>query len=135
MLSWQEGLDDAAWVPGPGETAFNVVLHELAHVLDLTDGALDGCPALPQALRGPWRQAVHGAHARCEQLLEGQPDLEGLPGALDVYAATDVGEWFAVSVEAFFTAPLAFQRDWPEVYRLYAHHFGQDPAPRQAAAG
>ena len=44
MLSWA----DAASHPGHSdiEPAFNVVVHEFAHVLDLRDGAADGVPLL-----------------------------------------------------------------------------------------
>ncbi len=123
VLSW----DDSA---PPGDAAAdslpagNVVIHEFAHTLDLLDGDADGIPPLDPRLhagldRATWAAVLEDAYARfCEEvdLLEAEiprhvdPEspaadawYDRLP--LDAYAATDPGEFFAVSSEALFTDP------------------------------
>jgi hypothetical protein len=46
---------------------------------------------------------------------------------LDAYAATDPGEFFAVSSEAFFVSPQRLRDAFPEWYALLAKFFLQDP--------
>ncbi len=41
--------------------------------------------------------------------------------------ATDPGEFFAVSSEAFFVSPLPLRDAFPEWYALLAAYFLQDP--------
>jgi Mlc titration factor MtfA (ptsG expression regulator) len=47
---------------------------------------------------------------------------------MDAYGAQDLVEFFAVSSEAFFTQPVAFKTEQPEVYGLYSGFYRQDPA-------
>ena len=59
MLSWQD-VRQAGRHAGP---AYNVVIHEFAHVLDLADGASDGVPLLPRDLpRAEWLVVLRQAH-------------------------------------------------------------------------
>jgi Mlc titration factor MtfA (ptsG expression regulator) len=127
VLSW----DDSA-PPGNGPpaapTAGNVVIHEFAHTLDLLDGDADGIPPLDPRLhaglaRATWAAELDEAYGRfCEalELLEDEiprhidPDSPAadpwygrLP--LDPYAATDPGEFFAVSSEALFMDAAALE--------------------------
>ncbi len=52
----------------------------------------------------------------------------GLP--LDPYAARDPAEFFAVASEAFFVAPAPLADDYPEIHRLLAAWYRQDPLAR-----
>ncbi len=142
VLSWPDA-DPSAQCPG-----YNVVIHEFAHKLDMADGAADGAPPLPAALRPRWSATMTGAYedfcARLDAVEAAIPRhvdpespqadawFERLP--LDPYAATDPGEFFAVAAEAFFTDPRRLKGHYPRLYALFADYFGQDPV-RQAPAG
>ena len=56
----------------------------------------------------------------------------GYPSVLDHYGAQDLIEFFAVSSEAFFTKPWAFREEQPDLYRLYAQFYRQEPAAHPA---
>ena len=120
MLSWvdvSESGDSADW-------GYNVVIHEFAHVLDLGDGEADGVPPLVSpAEREAWIAVIDPAFERfCAEVDAGRETL------LDPYGATGVDEFFAVSVETFFTNPQAMRARHPAWYGLLARYFQQDPA-------
>ncbi len=120
MLSWvdvSESGDSADW-------GYNVVIHEFAHVLDLGDGEADGVPPLASpAEREAWIAVIDPAFERfCADVDAGRETL------LDPYGATGVDEFFAVSVETFFTNPQAMRARHPAWYGLLARYFQQDPA-------
>ena len=150
VLSWDE--------PGAGEDdeeeglhAFNVVIHEFAHKLDLRTGIADGMPELhgrPGLSARTWRSVLEESLDRYTHLLDTveaaiPPDVDPeSPDAhpwyaqlpLDPYAATDEAEFFAVSSESFFVDPQPLAQALPAWYRLLAAYYGQDPAARQAGA-
>jgi Mlc titration factor MtfA (ptsG expression regulator) len=49
------------------------------------------------------------------------------------YAAENDAEFFAVACEYFFEQPLVLASEYPQVYRLLAAFFRQDPAARRKA--
>jgi Mlc titration factor MtfA (ptsG expression regulator) len=125
---------------------YNVVIHEFTHKLDMANGDADGVPPFdrrlhPRLSAGRWRQVLQDAFERLNaelDLIEAEipPDMDPespqadayfarLP--LDAYAATDPGEFFAVSSEAFFVAPGRLRDAFPEWYGLLAEFFLQDP--------
>ena len=122
MLSWADVLPSAADEPSP--TAYNVVIHEFAHVLDLRDGAADGVPLLPDAAaRRAWVEVLMPEYdAFCERIVCGHDSV------LDPYAAEAPDEFFAVASEALFVTPVALQDERPALYRLLASYYRQDPA-------
>ncbi len=122
MLSWADVLPaDEGAAPA---TAYNVVIHEFAHVLDLRDGQADGIPLLgSNAERRAWGQVLMAEYDRfCERVVCGYATV------LDAYAAEAPDEFFAVSSEAFFVTPRALKEEQPAMYRLLASFYRQDPA-------
>jgi Mlc titration factor MtfA (ptsG expression regulator) len=138
LLSWA----DAQAAGGD----FNVVIHEFTHKLDMLDGEADGLPPFDRRLHAGlsakrWRDALDDAFERLNaelDLIEAEipPDVDpeseradayyaSLP--LDAYAATDKGEFFAVSSEAFFVSPQRLHAAFPDWYALLAEFFRQDP--------
>jgi Mlc titration factor MtfA (ptsG expression regulator) len=128
----------------------NVVIHEFAHKIDMLDSHPNGYPPFLAAYhrninRHYWQQAFSAAFddfvRRVERLDhrlppdydEENPDhaahfdqvFQALP--MDPYGATNPAEFFAVASEVFFvqTGPLA--ADYPQVYRLLADYYRQDP--------
>lgn len=121
MLAWTDVL-------AAGETAelaYNVVIHEFAHVLDMADGEADGVPLLPTAAaREAWVQCIDAEYERFVERVDGGDE----DTVLDPYGAEGVEEFFAVAVEAFFVAPAAMRGEHPALYALFAGYFRQDPA-------
>jgi hypothetical protein len=143
VVSW----DQDAGRQTEGEQAFNVVIHEFAHKLDLLDGEADGVPPLDRRLHADlaprrWRQVLEDAYERFGAALdlieldlppdidpessEADPYYERLP--LDPYAAQDPAEFFAVSSETFFVDPRRLRDVFPEWYELLSRFYLQDPA-------
>ncbi len=122
MLSWADVLPDRA--ADTQATAYNVVIHEFAHVLDMRDGQADGIPVLgSSAERRAWSEVLMAAYdAFSERLVCGHET------ALDAYAAESPDEFFAVASEAFFVTPQALKEEQPAMYRLLASYYRQDPA-------
>jgi Mlc titration factor MtfA (ptsG expression regulator) len=155
-----EYVEDAAgeaWDGGPvvlswedaqlAEGGFNVVIHEFAHKLDLAGGHADGMPSLagrPDLNPRLWRRVLEDSLDRYTQALEAVeaaipphvdpegPEAEPWYGQLpmDPYAATDEGEFFAVSSEVFFVDPRPMAEALPEWYELLKTYYRQDPRLR-----
>jgi len=138
LLSWAD-----ARLEQPG---YNVVIHEFTHKLDMANGEADGLPPFDRSLHprlsaSRWRQVLDDAFERLSaelDLIESEipPDVDPeSPAAdayyarlpLDAYAATDPGEFFAVSSEVFFVSPGRLRDAFPAWYGLLAEFFLQDP--------
>ncbi len=131
--SQPEARAGEAWARGPvilswedvvaGHDGYNVVIHEMAHKLDLLDGVANGYPPIHADMhRHEWTDAFSEAYE----------DLAGLVDAghrtvIDDYAATSPAEFFAVSSEAFFTEPGVLRRAYPRVYEQLALYYRQRP--------
>lgn len=136
MLSWRDVRSAGA---APGAPAYNVVIHEFAHVLDMADGLSDGVPVLPPELpRAEWTALLQREYAAFVQRVDeaeaaeaagsdAAPDaLDAL--ALDPYAASGEDEFFAVASEAFFVAPRVLREAHAELYAMFTRFYRQDPA-------
>jgi Mlc titration factor MtfA (ptsG expression regulator) len=119
LLSWKD-IEDA----GRDGEAYNVVIHEFAHYLDLEDGEADGIPRLGSpAARGRWAGVLRAEFGRVQRAVE-----RGEKSFLDEYAAEDEAEFFAVASEAFFERPLDFVSRMPGLYGELRAYYGLDPA-------
>lgn len=123
LLSWEE-------VAASGHRhGFNVVIHELAHKLDMLSGHPNGLPPLHRTMRvEEWSAAFSAAYADLKQQLNA-----GLETAIDPYAAEDPAEFFAVLSEAFFELPHVVAATYPAVYQQLQAFYRQDPLARQEA--
>lgn len=139
ILSWMDAL--------PGDTAFNVIIHEFAHKLDLSSGSANGIPSLsahPGLSVHTWRRILNNSLDQFTAALEAveaaiphdiDPESDAathwyrqLP--LDPYAATDEAEFFAVSSEHFFVDPEPLAQALPDWYELLQTYYQQDPLAR-----
>jgi len=121
MLAWSEVNSGAAHHP---DDAYNVVIHEFAHIIDLGDGVANGMPLLPDRTAQARWQAVMGPsydHFR-HQLNEGWRTV------IDPYGAHGLEEYFAVASEAFFVTPVELAEEDGALYGLLAGYYRQDPA-------
>jgi len=120
ILSWEDVAGAS------GADAYNVVIHEMAHKLDMrSDGGPNGAPPL-HADMDPvaWARAFTAAWEDLENRADTDGDDE-LP--IDPYALQDAGEFFAVTSECFFEAPARLAEYWPELYRQLSAFYRQDP--------
>ncbi|MDZ4810376.1 MAG: zinc-dependent peptidase [Bacteroidota bacterium] len=98
----------------------NTALHEFVHLVDKTDGSVDGIPEfiLQQQYILPWLQLMH---KEIKEILEDKSDI-------NPYGATNEAEFFAVVAEYFFERPELLQQKHPELYQLLSTIFKQQPA-------
>jgi Mlc titration factor MtfA (ptsG expression regulator) len=134
-LSWDEGPVVLSWedieASGWGD-GYNVVVHEAAHRLDQTDGAINGCPALHQGMDPEeWQRVFSGSF---EDLIRRKRSRRRR-SKIDGYAAESDSEFFAVASEYFFEKPRVLTAEYPDVYRLLAAFYRQDTAARLARGG
>jgi Mlc titration factor MtfA (ptsG expression regulator) len=126
--SWVGGPVILSWADAeaPGESAYNVVIHEFAHKLDMLNGDANGFPPLHRDMsREAWSAAFSSAY---EHFCERVERDETLP--MDPYAAESPAEFFAVATEVFFEAPFELKHAYPAVYQQLAAFFRQDTAVR-----
>jgi hypothetical protein len=132
MLSWP----DVRMAGRESRQAYNVVIHEFAHVLDAANGEPNGVPPLPaDILRAEWLQTLGNEFSRFAARVGA-----GEETALDPYAAHSLAEFFAVASESFFVDPQGLQAEHPAFYALLCRFYQQDPQKerppaRSAAAG
>ncbi|HEX7965136.1 MAG TPA: M90 family metallopeptidase [Gammaproteobacteria bacterium] len=126
--AWEQGPVILAWeeVAGAGATpGHNVVIHEMAHKLDMLNGDANGFPPLHARMsRRIWVQVLGGAFRQLEQRVDA-----GYPPPLDPYGLESPGEFFAVASEAFFETPRRLRNFSPELYQQLALFYRQRPLP------
>ena len=118
ILSW-EGVARAGTPPG-----HNVVIHEMAHKLDMLNGEANGFPPLHTRMsRRGWSRTLSSAYRRLEQAV-----AAGI-APLDSYGLESPGEFFAVASEAFFESPRVLHGFDPDLYRQLSLFYRQQPLP------
>jgi hypothetical protein len=130
ILSWRD-IEDSGWGDG-----YNVVIHEMAHKLDLRSGDYDGCPPLHRGMSyQEWGQSFRQAYEDLRRKVTRLGKRAEKTLSIDPYAATDPAEFFAVCSEYFFEDPKVIHREYPEVYRQLVLFYRQDPIGAKADAG
>jgi Mlc titration factor MtfA (ptsG expression regulator) len=129
--AWQQGPIILAWsgvTASGGWEGYNLVVHELAHKLDMLNGDANGLPPLHGDMRvTEWAEAMQKAFDDLNRQLDLDENAET---AIDPYAAENPAEFFAVTSEYFFSAPDLLQQAYPEVYRQLSLFYRQDPLQR-----
>lgn len=138
ILSWEDAqLTD-------GGDAYNVVIHEFAHKIDMLTGETNGHPPLYRRWHAPldedqWADVFDHAYdafcARVDAVPRRRWARFERESLIDPYAADHPSEFFAVCSEALFVQPQAFEAEYPELYRLLARYYRQDPARAGVLAG
>ncbi|HEX2533534.1 MAG TPA: M90 family metallopeptidase [Chitinophagaceae bacterium] len=97
----------------------NTAIHEFVHLVDKTDGAVDGIPEalLERGYVQPWLKMIRGY---LQELMRGKTDI-------NPYGATNEAEFFAVVAEYFFERPDLLEEKHPELYRMLSAIFLQEP--------
>jgi MtfA peptidase len=138
ILSWEDAqMTD-------GSDAYNVVIHEFAHKIDMLNGETDGHPPLYRRLHAPldaqtWADVFDNAYDQFCAKVDAVPERRWArferESLIDPYASDHPSEFFAVCSEALFVKPHEFEAEYPELYRLLARYYRQDPAKTGILAG
>ena len=127
--AWEQGPVILSWADvatGTDLDGYNVIVHELAHKLDMRDGMANGRPPLPPGLSGErWAHAFAAAYAAHGRRVDAGEDTP-----LDPYGAESPAEFFAVVSEAFFETPALLVGEYPAVYAQLRAFYRQDPLTR-----
>ncbi|MBA6419790.1 zinc-dependent peptidase [Pseudomonas neustonica] len=131
----ERALSGQAWLRGPvvlsladvqlsgQRDGYNVVIHELAHTLDMRHDGANGAPPLHHGMSpAAWKRDMTAAW---DDL--GHRAAAGQPLPIDAYALEAPAEFFAVLSETFFERPALLRHTWPEVYQHLADFYRQDP--------
>ncbi|MDD9980099.1 MAG: zinc-dependent peptidase [Gammaproteobacteria bacterium] len=139
---WEEPRSGESWFQGPVVLSwedvaasgrlegYNVVIHEMAHKLDMLNGDANGFPPLHAEMDGAtWYQVFSEAFEDlCVRVDAGEET------AIDDYATEGPDEFFAVTSEYFFELPEVLDECYPKVYAELRAFYRQDPMERIAAA-
>lgn len=127
--AWSQGPVILSWTSilaaGQGR-GHNVVIHEMAHKLDMLNGAANGFPPLHARMKQQaWSDAFAAAYEDLSRRV-----ANGGHSEINSYAATNPAECFAVCSEYFFDAPELLLHHYPDVYRQLSLFYRQEPARR-----
>jgi len=121
VLSWLD-VEASGWC----DDGYNIVIHEAAHRLDMTDGEINGRPALHgKGDDKRWYEICSKAFEDLERRSQSRR-----PSIIDEYAVEDDAEFFAVLSEYFFERPDIVRGEYSELYDLFTAFYRQDPAAR-----
>lgn len=136
LHQWDDELIGEAWEAGPlilswadvqadladPQAGYCVAVHEMAHKIDLLDGAMDGTPPLPRPWQKQWANDFQRSYDHFCQRLDAGDELE-----IDPYAAEAPEEFFAVVSEYHFSHPQLLAREMPEVAAHLQRFYGPSP--------
>jgi Mlc titration factor MtfA (ptsG expression regulator) len=96
----------------------NVGVHEFAHLVDKSDGVVDGLPGvgLDREAIGPWIDLVR---RKMQEISDDESDINR-------YALTNEAEFFSVVSEYFFERPGLMKQKHPELFAMLQKVFRQD---------
>lgn len=90
------------------EDGRNTAIHEFVHLIDKSDGDVDGLPEalIPFKYSVPWIRLMHQEIAK----------IQDSKSKLNTYGATNEAEFLAVAAEYFFEKPDQLESKHPELY-------------------
>lgn len=97
----------------------NVGIHEFVHLLDESDGSIDGIPnaLMEHKYAEPWLRIMH---QEMKKIKNNKSDI-------NPYGATTEEEFLPVASEYFFQRPRLLKSKHPELYKLLNRIFRQNP--------
>jgi len=100
----------------------NTAIHEFVHLIDKTDGSIDGIPSLllEKQYVMPWMDLIQ---KKIEEIYNNDSDI-------NPYGATNTAEFLSVISEYFFERPQLLAKKHPELYNLLEKIFKQDMKSR-----
>jgi MtfA peptidase len=136
LHEWEDELIGEAWDTGPlilswadvmadceePRAGLCVAVHEMAHKIDVLDGALDGTPPLPGAWQRGWARDFQIAYDALAAEVDADRET-----AIDGYAAEAPEEFFAVVSEYHFSDPQLLRAEMPKVAAHLERFYGPSP--------
>lgn len=109
-----------SWANKTGKT--NTAIHEFVHLVDKTDGTIDGMPEfiLHRQYLLPWLQLMQ---KEIKDILSNNSDI-------NPYGTTNEAEFLAVAAEYFFERPDLLEEKHPELFELLVKIFRQRPGEK-----
>ncbi len=100
----------------------NTAIHEFVHLIDKTDGSIDGIPSLllEKQYSIPWIDLIN---KKIDEIYDGESDI-------NPYGGTNRAEFFSVVSEYFFERPKLLAKNHPDLYNLLKRVFKQDMSSR-----
>lgn len=100
----------------------NTAIHEFIHLIDKTDGYIDGVPSLllEKQYAIPWIDLIN---KKMDEIYEEESDI-------NPYGGKNKAEFFSVASEYFFERPKLLERKHPELYELLEKVFNNDMTER-----
>lgn len=100
----------------------NTAIHEFVHLIDKTDGEIDGFPKvlMDKQYALPW---INLMNREIDRIYAGKSDI-------NPYGGTNRAEFFSVITEYFFERPKLLEEKHPELYALLEKIFNQNMADR-----
>jgi Mlc titration factor MtfA (ptsG expression regulator) len=101
----------------------NTAIHEFVHLIDMTDGSIDGIPSLllEKQYSIPWIDLIN---KKIDEIYDGESDI-------NPYGGTNRAEFFSVVSEYFFERPKLLAKNHPDLYDLLKRVFKQDMSSRK----
>ncbi len=129
LLAWSEAKHEA-FHHGCG----NVIVHELAHLLDFDEYYVEGMPPLEGRERSRWSD-IFSRHF--DELLEKAAKGRdwGEYRFIGEYASESEAEFFAVLSERFFQCPVSLKKHFPDLYNELRSFYRIDTADIFSALG
>ena len=138
---WEEERSGESWFRGPVVLSwedvaasgrlegYNVVIHEMAHKIDMLNGDANGFPPLHPEMDGAtWYRVFSDAYEDLGARVDAGEETD-----IDPYATEGPDEFFAVTSEYFFELPGVLDGCYPEVYAELRAFYRQNPLARVAA--
>lgn len=136
LHEWEDELIGEAWDTGPlilswadvmadceePRAGLCVAVHEMAHKIEVLDGALDGTPPLPGAWQRGWARDFQIAYDALAAEVDADRET-----AIDGYAAEAPEEFFAVVSEYHFSDPQLLRAEMPKVAAHLERFYGPSP--------
>ena len=96
----------------------NTAIHEFVHLIDKTDGSIDGIPELllEKQYTIPWIDLIN---KKIDEIYKNKSDI-------NPYGGTNKAEFFSVISEYFFERPKLLSKKHPELYNLLEQIFKQE---------
>ncbi len=105
----------------------NVIIHELAHVLDFEEGSANGVPNLERSKYDSWSRVLYSRFKELNEMVKNASEMKEY-ALIGEYASTNEAEFFAVLSEIFFQNPKALKQSFPDLYDEFSIYYRLDPA-------
>ncbi len=101
----------------------NTAIHEFVHLIDKTDGAVDGVPKalLQKQYTIPWLDLIN---RKIEEISTHNSDI-------NPYGGTNNAEFFSVASEYFFERPRLLKEKHPELYTMLEKIFSSEMSKKE----